>query len=75
MGLKWQDVDASKRINLRKQIRYLSKRGYFFTTFKTESSKRYIFIDDKTLVKSLRIIIWTRDDGRFVLRESFIKFL
>jgi len=50
LGLTWQDIDfAAKRINLRWQIAYLNKRGYFFTTLKTESSKRYILIDDYLL--------------------------
>jgi len=50
LGLSWQDIDfIAKKINLRQQIRYLSKRGYFFTTLKTESSKRYILIDDYLL--------------------------
>lgn len=45
VGLSWSDIDfAKKRINLRQQIRYISKRGYYFTTLKTESSKRYILI-------------------------------
>ena len=47
LGLSWSDIDfAAKRINLCRQIRYLSKRGYFFTTLKTESSNRYIIVDD-----------------------------
>ena len=30
LGLSWQDIDfAAKKITLRQQIRYLSKRGYF----------------------------------------------
>ena len=47
LGLTWNNVDfAAKKINLRQQIRYISKRGLFFTTLKTKSSNRYILIDD-----------------------------
>ena len=47
LGLSWQDVDfVSKRINLHRQIIYISKRGYFFTTLKTESSNRYVVVGD-----------------------------
>ncbi|MBR4383627.1 MAG: site-specific integrase, partial [Selenomonadaceae bacterium] len=47
MGLSWQDIDfAAKKITLRQQVQYINKRGYFFTTLKTESSKRYIIVDD-----------------------------
>lgn len=46
LGLCWSDVDfASKKITLRRQIRYISRRGFFFTTLKTESSKRYILVN------------------------------
>ncbi len=49
-GLSWSDIDfATKKITLRRQIRYIAKRGYFFTTLKTESSKRYIIVDDYLL--------------------------
>ena len=42
LGLSWNDIDfMSKRINLHRQIIYISKRGFFFTTLKTESSNRY----------------------------------
>ena len=47
LSLTWDDVDfAAKKINLSRQLVYLRKRGYFLTTLKTESSKRYILIDD-----------------------------
>lgn len=47
LGLTWDDIDfASKKINLSQQLIYLKKRGYFLTTLKTESSKRYILVDD-----------------------------
>lgn len=47
LGLSWNDIDfVAKKINLWRQIRYLSKRGYFFTTLKNESSNRYIIVDD-----------------------------
>ncbi|MBR1646904.1 MAG: tyrosine-type recombinase/integrase [Selenomonadaceae bacterium] len=47
LGLSWQDIDfTSKQINLHRQIIYISNRGYFFTTLKTESSNRYIVVGD-----------------------------
>ena len=50
LGLTWQDIDfAKKRINLWRQIKYRSKRGYFFQTLKSKSSERYIIIDDYLL--------------------------
>ena len=50
LGLSWADIDfAAKRINLSRQMVYINRRGYYFTTLKTESSKRYILIDDYLL--------------------------
>lgn len=47
LGLCWSDIDfAGREINLQRQIHYLSNKGLFFTTLKTESSNRYIIIDD-----------------------------
>ncbi|MBR1646919.1 MAG: ACT domain-containing protein [Selenomonadaceae bacterium] len=47
LGLSWQDIDfTSKQINLHRQIIYIAKRGFFFTTLKTESSNRYIVVGD-----------------------------
>ena len=47
LGLSWSDIDfVAKKINLSRQIVYIVKRGYYLTTLKTESSKRYISIDD-----------------------------
>ena len=47
LGLSWNDIDfEAKQINLCRQIVYLKKRGIYFSTLKTESSKRYILIDD-----------------------------
>ena len=47
LGLSWSDIDfVEHKINLRRQLVYIKKKGYFFTTPKTESSKRYILIDD-----------------------------
>ena len=47
LGLSWQDVDfAAKQINLHRQIIYIAKRGFFFTTLKTESSNRYVVVGD-----------------------------
>lgn len=54
LGLTWNDIDfKAKKINLHQQVKYLKKRGYFFTTLKTKSSERYILIDDY-LVNELR---------------------
>lgn len=50
LGLSWTDIDfAAKKITLRQQIRHLTNKGYFFTTLKTESSNRYIIVDDYLL--------------------------
>lgn len=50
LGLTWNDINfAEKKITLRRQIRYIIKRGFFFTTLKTESSNRYVLIDDYLL--------------------------
>lgn len=50
LGLCWSDVDFKSRlINLRRQLTYLRGRGYFLTTLKTESSERYILVDDYLL--------------------------
>ena len=47
LGLSWQDIDfAAKRITVRRQMIYLGKRGYFLTPPKTESSNRYVIVDD-----------------------------
>ena len=47
LGVSWSDIDfGAKRINLRRQIVYVNKRGYFLTSPKTESSKRYIIVDN-----------------------------
>ena len=54
LGLSWGDIDfETKKITLKRQMIYLIKRGYFFSTLKTESSKRYILIDDY-LIKELQ---------------------
>lgn len=50
LGLSWSDVDfAKKRINVRQQINYRSRQGYYLNEPKNESSKRYILIDDYLL--------------------------
>ena len=41
------DVDfEAKKITVRRQLLYLRKQGYFLAPLKTESSNRYILIDD-----------------------------
>ena len=53
-GLSWDNVDFSKNvINLKKQIVYVSRKGYYFSTLKTESSERFVVID-KFLSDELR---------------------
>lgn len=50
LGLSWNDIDfAAKKINLTRQIINVRKRGLYFTTLKTQSSRRYILIDDYLL--------------------------
>lgn len=47
LGLTWDDVDFEKKtIVLRRQLVYLSRKGHFFTSLKTEASNRYIIIDE-----------------------------
>ena len=54
LGLTWDDVDfAAGKISLHQQLRYVSKRGFFFTSLKTEASNRYILIDG-VLLNELR---------------------
>lgn len=46
-GLTWNDIDFDKKIiTVDKQVVYLSRRGYFFSSPKTKSSHRQIVIDD-----------------------------
>lgn len=118
LGLLWQDIDfAAKQINIHRQVVYLKKQGYTFSTLKTESSNRYIIVDDYLLGELKRwqarqvenekqcgnsyvyiyrednghierrskglpapsaekvSLICTRDDGRLVLKDFFIKVL
>lgn len=52
LGLSWSDVDFTKKlITVQRQMTYLGKRGYFLTSPKTESSNRYIIVDDFLLGK------------------------
>lgn len=54
IGLAWDDIDfAARKINLCRQVIHLNGKGYFFSTLKTESSKRYVLIDD-FLINELR---------------------
>ncbi len=54
LGLSWSDIDfPAKQIKLRRQLIYLKRRGYYFTTLKNESSKRDILISDY-LLETLR---------------------
>ena len=53
-GLSWNDIDFEKNIiRLSKQIVYVSRKGYYFSTLKTESSERFVVID-KFLADELR---------------------
>ena len=87
LGLMWQDIDfAAKRINLWRQIKYQSKRGHFFQTFKSKSSERYILIDDYLLGELRRwqnqqtenekqfgdsyVYVYREDDGHIVRRSK-----
>ena len=46
LGLTWNNIDFEKNIiTLDKQIVYISRKGYYFSTLKTESSNRFIVID------------------------------
>ena len=66
LSLTWDDINfATKTITLHRQITYLQRRGYFFTTLKTETSNRYIIIDDYLLSElkrwQIRLLIETPD--------------
>ena len=46
-GLTWNDIDFDKKvIMLNHQMVCIYRKGYFFSTLKTESSNRHILIDD-----------------------------
>ncbi len=50
LSLSWNDIDFEKKqISPRGQIVYLKRRGYCFTSLKTESSNRYIIVDEYLL--------------------------
>ena len=89
LGLTWADVDfEAKKIKLRRQIRYISKRGFFFMTPKTESSKRYILVDDYLLGELRRwqnqqsqnekefgdsyVYIYREEDGHIQRQSKFL---
>ena len=58
LDLSWSDIDFTERkINLRRQLVYIKKKGYYFTMLKTESSKRYILIDDFLLSELQRRLL------------------
>ncbi len=47
LGLSWSDIDfPAKQIKLRRQLIYLKRRGYYFTTLKNDSSNRFVLISD-----------------------------
>ena len=72
LGLCWSDVDfAAKRINLRRQMVYVARQGCFFTTLKTESSNRYILIDDY-LLGELRRWKNQQDENEKALGNSYV---
>lgn len=91
LGLTWEDVDFSTNtINLSRQIAYISKRGDFFTTTKTESSNRYIVIDNY-LVAELKhwksqqieneeavgdsyVYIYKNSEGKMVQQSKGLKY-
>ena len=53
-GLTWNDVDFDQKvIALNRQIVYINRKGYFFSTLKTQSSNRKILIDD-FLIRELK---------------------
>lgn len=87
LGLTWQDIDfAKKRINLSRQISYHIKRGYYFTTLKTKTSKRYILVDNYLLGELKRwqvqqvenekefgdsyVYIYREDDGHIISQSK-----
>ena len=87
LGLSWSDIDfTGKRINLSRQISYHIKRGYYFTTLKTKTSKRYILVDNYLLGELKRwqvqqvenekefgdsyVYIYREDDGHIISQSK-----
>ena len=65
LGLSWSDIDfASKQISLSRQIVYINRRGHFFTTLKTESSNRYVLVDDILLTELRRWQLQQRENEK-----------
>ena len=55
LGLTWNNIDFDKNIiTLDKQIVYISRKGYYFSTLKTRSSNRFIVIDKSLAGELLR---------------------
>ena len=66
ISLTWQDIDfANKRINLHQQIAYTVKRGYFFSTLKTEASNRYVIVGDFLLSELKRWQLQQRENEKY----------
>lgn len=92
LGLMWDDVDfTAKKITLHRQIRYLSRRGHYFTTLKTKSSERYIIVNDYLLNELRRwqarqvenenifggsyVYIYREDDGHIIQQSKAVPAL
>lgn len=73
LGLTWEDINfKTKTITLNRQIVYISKRGYFFSTLKTESSNRYIVIGNY-LVNELRRWKAQQKENELTFGDTYIK--
>ena len=86
-GLMWRDIDfESKTITLNQQLTYIGRRGYFLTTLKTESSYRFIIMDETLAVTLIRwreqqaafeqalgdtyVYVYREDDGHLVSQSK-----
>ena len=72
LGLSWKDINFNaKKINVRRQMVYLGKRGYFLTPPKTESSNRYVLVDDILLGELKRWQAQQRENER-LFGDSYV---
>lgn len=72
IGLTWDAIDFEKKlITIDKQIVYLHKRGYFFSTLKTPSSNRTIAVDD-FLIGELRRLKEQQQQNEAAMGDKYV---
>ena len=72
LGLTWQDINfGRKTLTIQRQITYIAREGLYFSTPKTESSQREIFVDDFLLNELSR---WKNQqaDNETIAGDSYI---